>query len=70
MIPHHGEAIDTSKIVLEKTSSPELKTLLENIISAQESEVQIMRETVENLYKNETAFEYQNMMNPNLANMS
>ncbi len=70
MIPHHQEAIDTSKIVLEKTSSPELKTLLQNIISAQVAEVQIMTETVENLYKNEKKFEYQNMMNPDLANMS
>jgi uncharacterized protein (DUF305 family) len=70
MIPHHQEAIDTSKIVLAKTQSPELKTLLENIISAQETEVQIMKKTVENLYKNDTEFQYMPMMNPNLANLS
>jgi uncharacterized protein (DUF305 family) len=70
MIPHHQEAIDTSKIVLEKTSSPEIQTLLKNIISAQVAEVQIMTETVENLYKNEKKFEYQNMMDPNLETLS
>ncbi len=70
MIPHHSEAIETSKIILEKTQDPELKNLLQNIISAQEAEVQIMREIIENSYKNDTIFQYENMMHPDLTSLS
>jgi len=66
MIPHHGEAIDTSKIVLSKTENLEIKNLLSNIITAQENEVVIMDNLVNEFYKNEIFFEYDNMMDENL----
>ncbi|MEK9160205.1 MAG: DUF305 domain-containing protein [Patescibacteria group bacterium] len=39
MIPHHQEAIDTSKITLEKSTNAELKALAQNIIDAQTAEI-------------------------------
>ncbi len=44
MIPHHQEAIDTAKEVLARGgSTPEMKTLAENIITAQEKEIALMK---------------------------
>ena len=44
MIPHHQEAIDTAREVLTRGGViPEVKTLAENIIEAQESEIDSMR---------------------------
>jgi len=44
MIPHHQEAIDTSKEVLERGGViPEVKKLAEDIIVAQESEIADMK---------------------------
>lgn len=44
MIPHHEEAVDTAQEVLARgATTPEIKTLLENIISAQEKEVADMK---------------------------
>jgi hypothetical protein len=66
MIPHHQEAIDTSKILLTKTENLEIKNLLSNVITAQEKEVKIMNNLVNDFYKNENVFEYDNMMDENL----
>jgi len=66
MIPHHQEAIDTSKIILSKTENLEIKNLLSNIINAQEKEVDIMNNLANDFYKNENVFEYDNMMDENL----
>lgn len=38
MIPHHDGAIAMAKLALEKAKRPEIKTLAQSIISAQESE--------------------------------
>jgi len=43
MIPHHEEAIETSKIMLEKTENPELKKFLEDVVAAQSKEVEEMK---------------------------
>ncbi|KKS13824.1 MAG: hypothetical protein UU71_C0042G0009 [Parcubacteria group bacterium GW2011_GWB1_41_6] len=43
MIPHHDGAIDMAKLALQKAKRPEIKTLAENIISAQEKEITDMR---------------------------
>lgn len=43
MIPHHQGAIDMAKIVLEKGKDPEIRALAEGIISAQESEITMMK---------------------------
>lgn len=55
MIPHHEEAVLTAKIVLEKGGTfPEIKTLAENIIVAQEKEITQMKDW----YRDLTGREY------------
>lgn len=51
MIPHHQEAIDTSKIVWEETNNEELKSLTQAIISAQENEISIMKDILKTKYQ-------------------
>ncbi len=44
MIPHHQEAVDTAKQVLARGgTTPGIKTLMENIITAQEKEIADMK---------------------------
>ena len=51
MIPHHQEAIDTSREVLDRGgSTTEIRELAENIITAQESEIIQMMEWYEDWY--------------------
>jgi len=45
MIPHHQEAVDTAREVLARgATTPEIRTLVENIIVAQEAEISTMKE--------------------------
>ncbi|MEO8685991.1 MAG: DUF305 domain-containing protein [Devosia sp.] len=44
MIPHHQGAIDMAKTVLQYGADPEIKTLAEGIIKAQESEITWMQD--------------------------
>jgi uncharacterized protein (DUF305 family) len=45
MIPHHQEAVDTAKEVLARGgSTPEMRKLAEDIITAQEKEIALMKE--------------------------
>ncbi len=51
MIPHHEEAISTAKEVIARGgSTPEIKTLAENIVKAQEAEVAQMKGWYKNWY--------------------
>lgn len=51
MIPHHQEAVDTAKEVLARgATTPEIKTLLENIVTAQEKEITDMKSWYEAWY--------------------
>ena len=43
MIPHHDGAIAMAKLALQKAKKPEIKTLAQNIITAQEKEVTEMQ---------------------------
>ena len=43
MIPHHQEAVDTSKYVLSRTDDPELMGFLQGIIDAQTKEIEQMK---------------------------
>jgi uncharacterized protein (DUF305 family) len=43
MIPHHEEAITSSQELLQVAQTPEIRTLAENIIAAQEKEVADMK---------------------------
>ncbi|MFP5479407.1 MAG: DUF305 domain-containing protein [Alphaproteobacteria bacterium] len=44
MIAHHQGAVDMARVLLEHGTDPELKTLAETIISAQEEEIRFMQD--------------------------
>jgi uncharacterized protein (DUF305 family) len=51
MIPHHQEAVDTAKEVLARgATTPEIKSLMENIVSAQEKEIADMKNWYQSWY--------------------
>ena len=51
MIPHHQEAVDTAKEVLARgATTPEIRVLVENIITAQEQEIAEMKEWYQGWY--------------------
>lgn len=50
MIPHHQEAVTTSKFVLTESANPEVRALAASIISAQEKEISDMKTWYESWY--------------------
>lgn len=72
MIPHHQEAVDTAKEVIERGgSTSEIKQLVEDIVVAQEAEIAEMKQWYEDWYGEPYADngEYMPMMRE-LANLS
>lgn len=63
MIPHHQEAVDTSMIVVAKTTNPQVKKLAQEIIDAQTSEITMMQSRLAQRYPNsKEEAHYMNMM--------
>ncbi len=51
MIPHHQEAVDTAKEVIERGgTTPEIKQLVEDIVVAQEAEIAELKQWYEDWY--------------------
>lgn len=53
MIPHHEDAITMAKLALENGQHQEIKTLAQNIISSQSSEIEQMKNWYKNWYSRE-----------------
>ncbi len=53
MIPHHEDAITMAKLALEKSQHQEIKTLAQNIISSQSSEIEQMKNWYKDWYGRE-----------------
>jgi uncharacterized protein (DUF305 family) len=62
MIPHHQEAVDTSRIIFSESSNEELVDLANRIIIAQEAEITMMQGWVVEYYGGGYESDYTNMM--------
>jgi len=50
MIPHHQSAIEMARVALEHSDNPKIKELAENIVSAQQVEIEQMKQWREDWY--------------------
>ena len=53
MIPHHQEAIDSSKTILNVTTDPDIKTFAQNVITDQSKEIDDMKTWYKSWYNTE-----------------
>jgi uncharacterized protein (DUF305 family) len=71
MIPHHQEAVDTSRIILEQSTNPELKKIASEIIAGQVKEIEMMNTRLKTWYPTtKVTSSYQNMMDPKLDTLT
>ncbi len=68
MIPHHQEAVESSEQMLNSQNS-QVKTLAENIISAQEQEINMMQNWINTWYQSSTYQSSYKTMMPNLNSL-
>jgi len=65
MIPHHQEAVDTSRLVASRTLRPELREFTDKIARDQEREISMMRGWLAEWYPGRsTKADYRPMMRP------
>jgi uncharacterized protein (DUF305 family) len=50
MIPHHQSAIEMARVASEKSENPQIKELAENIVSAQQAEIEQLKQWREDWY--------------------
>jgi uncharacterized protein (DUF305 family) len=50
MIPHHQSAIEMAEVASEKSKNPQIRELAENIVSAQQTEIEQMKQWREQWY--------------------
>ncbi len=62
MIPHHQEAVDTSRVIVENTDNEELRDLAQRIIVAQEQEIAMMQAWLDQDFDGGYDASYQDMM--------
>ena len=62
MIPHHQEAVDTSRIIVESTTNNALRDLAQRIIVAQEEEIAMMESWIDEWYESDYQVQYVPMM--------
>lgn len=70
MIPHHQEAIDSAKVILEKSTNTGLRELAQNIIGAQTKEIGEMQGRLANWYPNSSMKSHYMRMMPEMAGLS
>lgn len=66
MIPHHQEAVDTSKVILAKSNNNDLKNLAEEIVDAQTREIEMLNSWKKEFYPNSI---YQSIYLPMMPNL-
>ncbi|MEM4756325.1 MAG: DUF305 domain-containing protein [Candidatus Woesearchaeota archaeon] len=69
MIPHHQEAIDTSRVMLT-ASNPQLRALAQQIITAQEAEIEQMETWLKTWYPSSSYQSKYVPMMPDLSKLS
>jgi uncharacterized protein (DUF305 family) len=55
MIPHHQEAIDTAKMVLERSDRPEMKEFAQAIVEVQSAEIEQMQTWLDEWYPEQSS---------------
>ena len=66
MIPHHQEAVDTSRLVAQSTTDERVRDLANRIISAQEQEIAMMQGWLALWYPQST---YESMYQPMMGDL-
>lgn len=62
MIPHHQEAVDTARLIETRGFNPLLRELAQDIITAQEKEIVMMKKWVVDWNYSSIQPSYENMM--------
>ncbi len=62
MIPHHQEAVESARAVLETTTRPEVRALAQNVIATQTEEIATLEGWRDQWYADAAAAAYEPMM--------